>query len=316
MFKSRKGTYIFIHLFCFVCFSAIIAISFNYKVAYGKNIHPIDNNTSTLLNKIYVRRHKILSHSFKFLHEEKLTFKITYLNLINAGEATLQTYPGKYESKKVCVIKAVASSAGWLRFFYYVHDETFSYFSLDKYYPYFLIMKRNEGQHHDFTEESLNGDYNKLIKSSKYKTAWKDLKNKEYMKKLKIEYNAPALYKNKIGSKWKPYIAFKNTQDVLSALYYLRMLNLKSNKDYYIPVYENTKRYIVLIKTGKYYNINTPAGKFNTIEVKAYLNFNGVFVHKGSLKIYLTTGANHIPVYLVTKIPIGYMTAILIKKKG
>lgn len=315
MYKFKKQPYVLLYLFCFVFFSAII-ISFNYKTVYGKNIHKTGNNPSKLLKKIYARRETILPRKFKFLRDEKLTFKITYLNLIDAGEATLQTYPGKFESKKVGIMKATASSAGWLHFLYYVHDETFSYFSLNKYYPFFLIMKRNEGHHHDFTEESLNGEYDKLIKSIKYKTAWKALQSKKYTEKLKIKYNAPALYKNRTGAPWKPYIAFKNTQDVLSALYYLRMLNLKSNKDYYIPVYENTKRYIVLIKTGGYYNIDTPAGKFNTIEVKAYLNFNGVFVHKGSLKIYLTTGVNHIPVYLVTKIPIGYMTAILIKKNG
>lgn len=299
---------ILIYVICLICFN------YNCKIAYGKNIYKINSKSAKLLKLIYKNRKKILSRRFKFLYGEKLTFKITYLNLIDAGKAILQTYPGSYGSKKVCVIKATASSAKWLRLFYYVHDKTYSYFSLNKYYPYFMIMERHEGPHRDFTEERLNAIYRKLIISPKYKTAQKTLESKKYIKELKIKYNEPALYKDRINAEWKPYIAFKYTQDALSALYYLRMLNLKNDKSYYIPVYENRKRYLALVKTDGYYDIDTPAGKFNTIKAKAYLNFNGVFIHKGSLKIYLSTGINHTPVYLVAKIPIGYMTAILIKK--
>ncbi len=69
------------------------------------------------------------------------------------------------------------------------------------------------------------------------------------------------------------------------------------------------------MKTGGYYNIATPIGKYNTIEVNAYLNFNGVFSHKGNLKIYISTGPNRTPVYLVVNVKIGYMTALLSQKK-
>jgi len=316
MHKLKNPAFIYIYLFYLIFFFVII-ISFNCKTVYGKNIYniyKINAKTAELLKKIYIRRGGILSRRFEFLHGEKLTFKITYLNLIDAGKAILQTYSGSYNSKKTCVIKATASSANWLRFFYYVYDKTFSYFSLNKYYPYFMIMERHEGPHRDFTEERLNARYDKLIKSIKYKTARKTFKSKKYIKELKIKYNKPALYKDRINAEWKPYIAFKYTQDALSALYYLRMLNLKNKKSYYIPVYENRKRYLALVRTDGYYNIDTPAGKFNTIKVKAYLDFNGVFIHKGSLTIYFSTGINHTPVYLVTKVPIGYMTAILIKK--
>jgi hypothetical protein len=314
MYNLKTPTLLRLYLLFYLLCLFVIIIS-NCKIVYGKNIYKINGGTAKILKKIYIQRKKILLRRFAFLNGEKLTYKITYLNLINAGKAILQTYPGNYNSKKVCVIKASAYSAKWLRFFYYVHDKTFSYFSLNKYYPYFMLMKRHEGPHNDFTEERLNVKYDKLIKSIKYKTARKTFESKKYIKELNIKYNKPALYKDRINAEWKPYIAYKYTQDALSALYYLRMLNLRNNKSYYIPVYENRKRYLALVKTDGYYNIDTPAGKFNTIKVKAYLNFNGVFTHLGSLKIYLSTGINHTPVYLDTKIPIGYMTAILIKKE-
>lgn len=310
-FKSQS---LFYFAILFLALASIIF--FHGQTVYGKDVYKINGKTAKILRNAYLQRKNVLSRRFKFLKGEKLTFKISYLNLINAGTAVLETYPGAYGSRKVAVIKATASSAKWLKFFYYVRDKTFSYFSLNRYEPYFMIMERHEGSHRDYTEERLNAGYDELIKSDKFITARKVLESRKYTGELKAKYgyNSPALYKNRANAGWRPYIAFKYTQDALSALYYMRMLNLKNKRSYYIPVYENRKRYLALIKTDGYYNINTPAGKFLTLKVKAYLNFNGVFVHKGSLNIYISTGKNHTPVYLTAKIPIGFMTAILVKK--
>ncbi len=288
--------------------------------AFSKESYKINHKTMMLLKKAdKERRHieSIKDKPYSFYKGETLVYKVTYMNIIDAGKAILSASPGYYKNKKIIVFIAQAYSAKWFSFIYNVHDITESFFSPKRYYPYFLIMKRHEGLHNDFMEERLNGSYEHLIKTDQYKSAWKRLKTGKFLKMLSSneKYNKPALYKDKINAPWKAFLSFNDTQDALSALYYLRLINFKKGKNYYIPVYENRKRYIVLVKAEGYYDIDTPAGKFNTIKVKAFLNFNGVFSHKGSLKIYFSTGPNHTPVYLITNVRIGFMTAILTKKK-
>ena len=305
-----------IFFYCCIIFQIIVYV----HPAFSKESYGINHKTVMLLKKADKERKDISSakdRSYSFYKGEILTYKVTYINMIDAGKAILSASSGYYKGKKVIVLGAQAYSAKWFSFLYRVHNATTSFFSPKRCYPYFLIMKKHEGSHNDFMEERLNGSYEHLIKTDEYKTAWKRLKNGKFLKMLGSngKYNKPALYKDKINAPWKAFLSFNDTQDALSALYYLRLINLKEGKNYYIPVYENRKRYIVLIKAEGYYNIDTPAGKFNTIKVKAFLNFNGIFSHKGSLEIYFSTGANHTPVYLVTNVRIGFMTAILTKKK-
>ena len=304
----------------FYCCIIIFQIAAYVHQSFSKENYKINHKTITLLKKADKERRRILSikdKSYSFYNKETLIYKVTYMNTIDAGKAVLSAKPGYYKNKKIMVFTAQAYNAKWFNFIYHVHDITESFFSPKRCYPYFLIMKRHEGSHNDFMEERLNGSYRHLIKDGQYKTAWKSLKKEKFLKMLSSDekHNKPALYKDRINAPWKPFLSFNDTQDALSALYFIRLINLNKGEDYYIPVYENRKRYLVLIKAEGYYNIDTPAGKFNTIKVKAFLNFNGVFSHKGSLKIYFSTGPNHTPVYLVTNIRIGFMTAILIKKK-
>lgn len=247
---------------------------------------------------------------------EKLTYDITYSNFVDAGTAVLSSRPGYFKDNKVVILEANAKSAWWLNFLYHVNDDTKSYFSITNLYPYYLEMVRHEGKHNDFMEERLNFTLNELNQKNR-EIVLKSLKDKKFTKEFNKfkKYSGIALMKDRIESPLKSYVSYKFTQDSLSALYYLRMLNLKKGGEYYIPVFEHTKRYIVLVKALGYYNMTTPAGKFRCIKLKAYLNFNGVFSHKGSLDIYVTQRGGHIPVYLETKIPIGFISAILVKKE-
>ena len=139
------------------------------------------------------------------------------------------------------------------------------------------------------------------------------------MEKLNIKkYNdiySVALMKHKAGSPWKRYLSFRNTQDGLSDLYYIRMLNLKKGGKYYVPVFNDKKRYLALVRGMGYYIVKTPAGNFNCIKLKIYSKFNGVFSHKGNIEVYVTRGDGHIPVYMETSGAIGYVSAILVKKE-
>lgn len=229
--------------------------------------------------------------SLKFLSSEKLTYKITYLDWITAGTAVLSAKPGYYNKNKVIIYRAKAKSSGWLDFLYYVNDDTRSFFSLKHLYPLFLSTYRNEGGKKAFIMEKLN------------------------IKRLGSVYSL-AMTKNGTDSAWHKSMSFIDTQDSLSDLYYIRMLNLKKGGRYYVPVFNNNKRYLALVKGMGYYMFKTPAGKFNCIKLKIYSNFNGVFSHKGIIVVYVTQRHGHIPVYMKTNISLGFVSAVLVKIKG
>ncbi len=237
----KLTAYIYFLLFLLIFLTAVYA-----RPAFSKESYKINNKTMVLLKKAKKTRKQVLlyakKYNFAFDKGEILTYKVSYINMINAGKAILSSFPGLYDGKKVIILSAQAYSAKWLKYFYYVHDETESFFSPLKCYPYFLIMKRHEGSHRDFMEEKLNASYESLLKNNRYKDARKKLLNKKFIKGLSSnKENAQALYKNKTNAPWKPYMSFKNTQDALSALYFLRLINFRKNTKYYIPVYENRK---------------------------------------------------------------------------
>ncbi len=277
-----------------------------------------------LIRKAYAQRQELLEASvsktvnLNIPETEALYYNITYSNLFNAGTAVLSAVPGFLGKKRVVILKAEAKSASWLDFLYYVNDNTTSFFSMKRLYPYFQIMTRHEGIHNDFMEEKLNLNINnsKLSNGNYGKTVSSKIKNKDFLKSFNeyMEYSSVALMKDRVNIPFRAYVSFIYSQDSLSAMYYLRMFPLENGKDYYVPVFNHTKRYIVLIKARGYYNVSTPAGKFYCIRLKAYLNFNGVFSHKGKLSIYVSEGPRHTPVYLKTRVPIGFVSAILVKR--
>ncbi|MCL4322237.1 MAG: DUF3108 domain-containing protein [Deltaproteobacteria bacterium] len=295
---------------------------------WGHNKHnKKDKALAILIKKAYGQREKLRKNlaanvnGYEFPPLGTLTYEITYMDWIKAGTAVLSAKPGYFHDKRVIILKAKANSASWMNFLYFVNDYTTSYFSKAHLYPYFLSMVRHEGWRNDYMEEWLNiGGHNSLndslIPADNVQTVFAALNNKKFtaaLYKFKT-YSSVALMKDKINSPFKAFVSYKDSQDSLSSLYYLRMFDLKEGRDYYIPVFNHRKRYIVLIKAMGYYIVNTPAGKFNCIKLKVYLNFNGVFVHKGALDIYVTRGDGHIPVYLVARVSIGFASAILIKK--
>lgn len=107
--------------------------------------------------------------------------------------------------------------------------------------------------------------------------------------------------------------------DIVSALYYVRALDLKGVKDDSVIVvdqfYEDST-YTLGIKIHRREKIEVEAGEFRTILIEPLVVEGGLFKSEGSIKIWITDDDKKIPVKVGTKILIGFVGAELTGYKG
>ena len=103
-------------------------------------------------------------------------------------------------------------------------------------------------------------------------------------------------------------------QDVLSSLYYVRTLNLRVGESVFIKNHADRKNYPLEVKVLRVETVEVPAGRFECFVVEPILKASGIFQHKGRLTVWLTKNPPHFPVMMKSKIVIGSISAVLIKK--
>ena len=102
-------------------------------------------------------------------------------------------------------------------------------------------------------------------------------------------------------------------QDVLSAFFYVRTLDLKIGQTYEIPNYDNDKIYNIVVEVQKKLQIRVPAGKFDCIVIEPKLKTQALFKHQGKIKLYLTDDERKIPVQIVSRVIFGQIAVRLTK---
>jgi hypothetical protein len=101
--------------------------------------------------------------------------------------------------------------------------------------------------------------------------------------------------------------------DPLSSLYYVRTRqDFIVGKPIIIDVHDDAKSWAVEVQTISREKIKTSFGEFNTIKVKTYPKYEGVFQHKGEIYIWLTDDERKIPVLMRSEITIGSIVATLV----
>ncbi len=103
-------------------------------------------------------------------------------------------------------------------------------------------------------------------------------------------------------------------QDALSSLYYLRTRDdFIVGKLIIIPVHDSGKNWSVEVQILGREKVTTPAGEFATIKVRAFPRYDGVFMNKGEIFIWLTDDSRKIPVLMKSTISIGSIVSTLTK---
>jgi hypothetical protein len=98
----------------------------------------------------------------------------------------------------------------------------------------------------------------------------------------------------------------EHVQDALSSFYYLRAVeNYKTDKTIVFDVYDSGKIWTVEVYTMGREIVKTPAGEFSTVKIRTYPKYQGVFMNKGEVFIWLTDDSRKVPVLMKSKLTVG-----------
>ncbi len=102
-----------------------------------------------------------------------------------------------------------------------------------------------------------------------------------------------------------------DAQDILTSLYYVRMMDLRVGESVYIENHADKKNYPLEIRVLRRERVEVPAGEFDCIVVEPVMRVEGLFRHSGSLTVWLTDDELHVPVQMKSKVAIGSISAVL-----
>lgn len=215
---------------------------------------------------------------------EILTYNITWSNIVTAGTATTEIKEGTLpDGKQVLLFVVTTHSAGLVDAFYRVNDRLESVFDPG-------IMQSLK-----FSLNEIHGKRKRnreLVFDHANKTVISTL-NKDPAETITIP---------------------DQVQDAVSSLYFLRTRDdFIVGKPITIQVHDSSKNWSVEVQTLGREQVTTPAGKFATIKVRTFPKYEGVFMNKGEIFIWLTDDCRKIPVLMKSTIAIGSIVSTLTK---
>jgi Protein of unknown function (DUF3108) len=206
---------------------------------------------------------------------EKLVFNVQY-GLITAGEATLEIRNIAVINDRPCYrIVSDARTNDFFSKFYQVRDRYESYMD---------------------TTELYSLRYEKHLREGKFK-------RDEGVDFDQVGHRA--IYKDKVVP------IPPRSQDVLSAMYYVRTLPLEVGQSISIANHTDGKNYPLVVKVLAREHVKVDAGEFDCFVVEPILRGPGVFTQQGRLTVWLTDDEYRIPVLMQSKVAIGHVAAIL-----
>jgi len=201
---------------------------------------------------------------------EKMVFNITY-GIITAGEATLEIAGlTEYQGHTCYNIQSKTMSNRFFSSVYKVRDKIVSYIDTEQLCSRYFYKRLREG------------DYKKTVEIS-------------------FDHDAGlARYSN-----GQEYETTPGVQDVLSAFYYVRSLDLKPGQEYAVPAHSSRKTYDLKVLVHRREHVKVPAGEWDCLVVEPIIEGEGLFKHEGRLTLYLTDDERKVPVLIQTKVPVG-----------
>ena len=108
----------------------------------------------------------------------------------------------------------------------------------------------------------------------------------------------------------------EGVQDALSSLYYLRTRDdLDPGKTVVIDVLDSDKNWAVEFQILGRERVKTPAGEFSTVKIRTYPKYEGVFLNKGEVFIWLTDDSRKVPVLMKSTLKVGAFVLTLTDMK-
>jgi len=132
------------------------------------------------------------------------------------------------------------------------------------------------------------------------------MKQKENGKKRERKYEFDQ-ENNVVHQGDKRYYITYGIQDEVSAVFYVRTLDLEVGTSVYLDVYAKRQNWRVKCDVLATESVTVKAGTFDAIVVEPELHFDGI-MKKGKIKAWFTNDEHRIPVQVKSKIAIGAIT--------
>ncbi len=204
---------------------------------------------------------------------EKMVFSIGY-GVVDAGEAIIEIIgTTQYQGKTCYQIQSKANSNRFFSSIYKVRDKIISYMDVETLYSRYFYKRLREGDYKKTVEISFDHE------------------------------NELARYAN--GNE---YPTSFGVQDVLSAGYFVRTLDLNKNTVFDVPAHSSRKTYDLKVFIRGKETVKVEAGTFDCFVVEPIMQGEGLFKHEGKLTIYLSDDEYRIPVLVKAKVPVGSIT--------
>lgn len=220
---------------------------------------------------------------------EWFKFRIHY-GFVNAGYATLEVKDAVINNKKTFHVVGKGYTTGMSRFFFKVDDLYESYIDKESGNPYQFVRKINEGGYTKNQEGFFNQAANRVLV--------KDYKHKNE----------------------KTFVTPRNTQDILSAFYYLRNYpsidKISPGETIAIDMFFDDETTKFKLKFIGREDITTKFGTVACMVFKPYVQSGRVFKEKESLTVWISDDNNRLPVRIKADLAVGSIKADLDAFKG
>ena len=220
---------------------------------------------------------------------EWFKFRIHY-GIVNAGYATLEVKEATINSEKLFHLVGKGYTTGLSRLFFKVDDRYESYIDKETFIPNQFLRKINEGGYTKNQEGFFIWSTNKIL-------------IKDYKHDTEKTFSIP-----------------KNTQDILSAFYYLRNFpnidKIKPGESVAIDLFfddETTKFKLKFIGRD---DIKTKFGTISTMIFRPLVQSGRVFKEQESVTVWISDDENKIPIRIQASLAVGAIKADLDAFKG
>lgn len=220
---------------------------------------------------------------------EWFKFRIHY-GFVNAGYATLEVKDAVVNNEKVFHLLGKGYTTGMSRFFFKVDDLYESYIDKETNSPYQFVRKIDEGGYTKNQEGFFDPATNKIVV-------------KDYINKTE-----------------KTFVIPKNTQDILSAFYYLRNLptidKIKPGESIAIDMFFDDETTKFKLKFIGREDIRTKFGKVEAMIFRPLVQSGRIFKEQESVMVWISDDENKIPLRIQASLVVGSIKADLDAFKG
>ncbi len=217
---------------------------------------------------------------------EKITYRI-YWGFIPVGSATTWTEWTEFEGRKLLAIRMRTLSNKVVEKLYPVNDTIESLIDPETFLPVRFSKDMSEGTH-QYKETTLFDRKNKI-----------------------------ARWESKLTGKKKEYPIEAETRDIPSLMYYLRTQTFTVGKREHYRVQADEKVYDLWLNIQKKEKVDTPNyGKVASIKVEPEAAFNGLFVRKGKVWVWMSDDTRGLAPRIEASIPVANVRAVIVQVEG